>query len=97
VISWQQERLRAQELDDRRRKLLEAKALELQQHEAKNWVETQRLNDERSNVENQLTIMKRDWGLMEKKSQHLRSLEDQRRRNRQGLPFQGHGQHFTHS
>ena len=61
---------------------IEAANAAVRQNEANNWLETSRIRTDRSELENETAIIKRDHQLLEKRELQIRQREDQRRRNR---------------
>ena len=61
---------------------VEAEKAAVQQNEADNWLEKSRIRTDRSELENETAIIKRDHELLEKRQLQIQLQEDQRRRNR---------------
>ena len=61
---------------------VEADKAAVRQSEADNWLEKSRIRTDRSELENETTIIKRDHELLEKRELQIQLQEDQRRRNR---------------
>jgi hypothetical protein len=81
VVMGQKWKLEQERLNREMEKVEAAKAV-VRQNEANNWIETSRIRTERSELENELAIVKRDHQLLEKRELQIRLQEDQRRRNR---------------
>ena len=67
---------------EKEKEKVEADKATVRQLEADNWLETARIRTNRSDVENQNAIIKKDHQLLEKRELQIRQQEDQRRRNR---------------
>ena len=74
-------KLEVQKLNQEKEKV-EAAMAAVRQSEANNWLETSRIRTNRSELENDVAIIKRDKHLLEKRELQIRLQEDQRRRNR---------------
>jgi len=81
VAVRQQLNMELQKLSQEKERLEAQKAV-VRQNEAKNWLETSRIKTDRSQLENETAIVKRDHQLLEKRELQIRQQEDQRRRNR---------------
>lgn len=61
---------------------VEADKAAVRQSEANNWLEKSRIRTDRSDLENETAIIKKDHELLEKRELQIQLQEDQRRRNR---------------
>lgn len=77
----QKAELELQKISQERERIEAAKAA-VRQSEANNWLETSRIRTERSELENETAIIKRDHQILEKRELQIVLQEDQRRRNR---------------
>jgi hypothetical protein len=74
-------RSRQDALDREKRELESARAL-VRVEENKNWTEKERVKAEKMMLDNEHAIVKRDKELIARRENQVRTLEDQRRRNR---------------
>lgn len=81
VAFAQKVRLEQQKIIEEREKVEAERAL-VRQNEANNWLETTRIRTAKSELENEMAIMKKENQLLEKRALQIREREDQRRRNR---------------
>jgi hypothetical protein len=81
VVMGEKWRLEQERLNREMEKVEAAKAV-VRQEEANNWMETSRIQTQRSKLENEIAVLKRDNQLLEKRQFQISLQEDQRRRNR---------------
>jgi hypothetical protein len=81
VVMGQKLKVEHEKLNREKEKVEMAKAA-VRQNEADNWLETSRIRTERSDLENEIAIVKRNHQVLEKRELQIAQQEDQRRRNR---------------
>lgn len=74
--------MKQQELLNGLRQQVEQERAVVRKQEAENWLQANRLQGDRSTIQHELSVVKRDKELISKREQELQLLEDQRRRNR---------------
>ena len=81
VAFGQKVRSELEKISKEKERVEAAKAV-VRQSEANNWLETTRIRTDRSELENETAIIKRNQQLLEKREMQISQQEDQRRRNR---------------
>jgi hypothetical protein len=81
VVLAQRRKLEIQKINEEKKKL-EVDRAAVRQDEANNLVETFRIRTDRSQLENEMAIMKKDQRRLERRELQIRQQEDRRRRKR---------------